>query len=169
MAKSIFHSSKFIVYISRRYAIVHSSVRIFILIVLIWLESKNIFLGCWDLADNLLTRIKSIDTERRGSLWKSHGRISVVWLNWLEQIFAHGTILIRHSDCELRSYLHRVVEACLWNIYISLVSKLLWMSANSFLLNCTLLSMNLLAKQIRCCFVYRWCHFTFKFKTNDFK
>ena len=143
MAKSIFHSSKFIVYVSRRYAIVHSSVTIFILIVLIWLETKNIFLGCWDLVDNLLARIKCIDTERRGSLWKSHGRFSIVWLNWLEQIFVHGTILIRHSDCEIRSNLYRVVEACLWNINTGLVSKLLWRSVNRFLLNYTWLFMNL--------------------------
>ena len=162
MAKSIFHSYNFIIYFSIGCALVYSSVGIFILIFLILLDSKNIFIGCRDRVDNLLTRIKIIGTEKRGSLWKSHWRISKVWLNWLKQIFIHSTILTRHSDCELRFCLHKVVEAWLWNINISLVSKLLWRSIDRFLFTYNLISRNLLAKEIGCCFNCSWCHFNFK-------
>ena len=126
LSKSIFHPSKSIIYISWRYTIVHSGSSIFVLCVLIWQDGKNIIIWFSNLVHDLLARIILIDTKRWRSLWKSHWRFSIVWLNWLEQTFVHGTILIRHSDCKLRSYLYRIVESWLWNKNISFISKLLW-------------------------------------------
>lgn len=126
LTKSIFNSSEFIVYISSRYAIVHSCVCIFILCVLSWLEVKNVIVWLREMVDKLLAWIIGIDTERWGSLWECHRRFSIIRLNWLEQILVHALILIRHSDSELRSYLYRIVITWLRNVNLRLVSQLSW-------------------------------------------
>ena len=170
LSKSIFHPSKSIIYISWRHTIIHSSSSsIFILCILIWQERKNIIIWFRNRVHELLGRIKLIDTERWRSLWKSHGRFSIVWLNWLEQAFVHGTILIRHSDCELRSYLHRIVETWLRYINISFISKLLWKIVYWLLWTCIWLLNKLWAKYSGWCFVCNECHFTFKLKIMDSK